>query len=163
MFFLISLASVCLRLRTISSARLTAETSMAAAVTMVLAGAGSACDWAGAAGTGSTVAATPSCGNTGRRAAATGGASMPTAFFDPGLPADFPLSGFCAAFFVSPDLALAFASPLDLDSAWLLLALASTLAFGSALALGSALVFLSGLWLLAGATVDEASAGAATA
>jgi hypothetical protein len=37
MFFLSSLASVCLRLRTISIARLTAETSIAAAVTMVLA------------------------------------------------------------------------------------------------------------------------------
>ena len=44
MFFLTSLASVCLRLRTISMARLTAETSIAAAVTMVLAGAGNACD-----------------------------------------------------------------------------------------------------------------------
>ena len=43
MFFLTSLASVCLRLRTISTARFTAATSIAAAVMMVLAGAGSAC------------------------------------------------------------------------------------------------------------------------
>ena len=41
MLFLTSVASVCLRLRTISTARLTAATSIAAAVTMVLAGAGS--------------------------------------------------------------------------------------------------------------------------
>ena len=43
MFFLTSLASLCLRLRTISTARFTAATSIAAAVMMVLAGAGSAC------------------------------------------------------------------------------------------------------------------------
>jgi len=40
----VGLASVCLRLRTISMARLTAETSIAAVVTMVLAGAGNACE-----------------------------------------------------------------------------------------------------------------------
>src|SRR5689334_16090611 len=96
MFFLTSPASLCLRLRTISTARLTAETSIAAVVMMVLAGAGSACVCDGALGTGSDGG--PSC--------------LGSAGFTAGLAAAFDLSGFFAAFFSFSALASGFVSGL---------------------------------------------------
>ncbi len=71
MFFLTSLASDCLWLRTISRARLTALTSIAAAVMMVFAGAGNF-GWAAGRGRADGGAAPSSLGSVGFMAGGTG-------------------------------------------------------------------------------------------
>ena len=83
---------------------------MAAAVMMVVAGAGRACGCVAWLGTETAAGAVPSAiGNTGVKAAATGGASaapdLAGADFDAGLAADFS----CFAVFLSPVFALDFA------------------------------------------------------
>ncbi len=102
MFFLTSLASVCLRLRTISIARLTAETSIAAAVMMVLAGAGSACGCGAAADAGGRCGAIllrqHGLQGRGERRCERAGGLGGLAGFDVGLAAVFSFAGLFAAF-----------------------------------------------------------------